>query len=133
MAMTLVYQRRKQRIGLTALIDVVFILLMFFMLTSTFISSQQIEMKTPVVNNNTVKASMPVIARLDISGNITVNGEIINALEKDALSTLDWYIEKTPVVLIPKADVSVQAIVTALEQLSALEINQLTLGNASDE
>lgn len=39
--------RSKQRIGLTALIDVVFILLMFFMLTSSFTQRQAVAIPVP--------------------------------------------------------------------------------------
>lgn len=133
MATAVIYQRRQQKIGLTALIDVVFILLMFFMLTSTFISAQQIDMKTPVANAALQSSSSAVVALLDANGTITVNDHAINGLESRALAAFEWYADKRAVVLVPQGDVTVQAIVVALEQMAAAGISPLTLGDASNE
>ena len=47
-------QRRKNFISITPLIDVVFILLLFFMLSSTFSKMKQIQMKTPLLGESSL-------------------------------------------------------------------------------
>lgn len=133
MVAAVLYQRKRQKIGLTALIDVVFILLMFFMLTSTFIQSQQMDMKTPVAQSAVTPALATVVARLDAGGVISVNGQRIDDLATETLAALPWYAAAHPVVLVPDGNVTVQGIVRALDQLAAADIKQLTLGNVRDE
>ena len=56
---SLVPARKKSTISMTALIDLVFILLMFFMLTSTFVKWKQVPLATASVSTeNTSSASV---------------------------------------------------------------------------
>lgn len=52
---------RAKPISLTALIDVVFILLMFFMLTSSFTHWQMLDLKLPSAHTNSTKDVPPII------------------------------------------------------------------------
>lgn len=133
MSSTLLYQRRRSKIGLTALIDVVFILLMFFMLTSTFINAQQIDMKAPVAQSLGQQEASLVLAVLDVDGSITIDQVVINRLDMTELSAFTWYAEQRAVIVVPNAHVQMQTIVSALEQLKSLGIKKMTLGNAKDE
>jgi biopolymer transport protein ExbD len=53
--------RRAKPISLTALIDVVFILLMFFMLTSSFSQWQILDLNSASANDQAKKAAPPVL------------------------------------------------------------------------
>lgn len=130
-----IYQRRRQKISLTALIDVVFILLMFFMLTSSFTNWRQIELKTPMAAVTAAEQPKPVLAVLDAGGRLSLEGQevAINEISANVLERADWYAGQRPVVLVPMADVSMQQIVTALERLQAAGVSRLTLGNAREE
>ena len=65
-------QKRRQAISLTPLIDVVFILLLFFMLSSSFIPWRQINVSMPTATSQ----SQTDVMRLEILDN---NGRFVSA------------------------------------------------------
>lgn len=120
------YKRRGRRISLTALIDVVFILLMFFMLTSTFTRFKAVDFQSPV-SSGEQSAEKPQLVTLRADGSLQLeNGTLIGSdepLDASAFSS------KQPVVLLPHADASLQLMVSSLERLKQLEL-AVTLGRA---
>ena len=123
-------QRRKQSISLTALIDVVFILLMFFMLTSSFTKFSAVEMQSALAAS-TISSTKPQVVRLSVNGQLLGGGTQLEgvALTDDALSTL--LAIDTTTVLMPASETQVQVIVDALSRLKALGFSQVTLGKLS--
>ena len=66
MSTSLLYTRRRSRIGMTALIDVVFILLMFFMLTSSFNRWKAVDFRSPVaVESHSADSAQLVVLEVD--------------------------------------------------------------------
>ena len=111
-------------ISLTPLIDVVFILLLFFMVTSTFIKQKQLELASPVASS-VVDADVPQRVYVDEFDNLSLWGEAANASDEQLLAALD---STKPVVLLPAPDASVQTLVTAMVRLKRLGIVALSLG-----
>ena len=64
---------RRRRIALTSLIDVIFILLLFFLLTSTFSRFGEIRLATARETAGPVSDSPPVFVRLG-PDDLTING-----------------------------------------------------------
>ncbi|MCI5076938.1 biopolymer transporter ExbD [Oricola sp.] len=64
-------ERRRSAISMTSLIDVIFLLLLFFMLSSTFTRFGEIELTAP--GGGAGRAATPVYLRLD-AGRILLNG-----------------------------------------------------------
>jgi biopolymer transport protein ExbD len=66
-------------IGLTPLIDVVFILLIFFMLASSFLDWRGFEMSVSIRDGSTTRQSdtRSMTIEIDQAGGITLNGEVI--------------------------------------------------------
>lgn len=66
-------------IGLTPLIDVVFILLIFFMLASSFLDWKGFEMSVTVANGQAQVNSdiRPVTVNIDANGGLLLNGEAV--------------------------------------------------------
>ena len=125
MSTLLLPQRRKQSISLTALIDVVFILLMFFMLTSSFTKFSALEMQSSLAAS-TASDSKPQLLRLALDGQLS--SEQTTALTDSAL-TSDFDIS-APTVLQPTPDTQVQVIVDALSRMKTLGFTQVTLGKS---
>lgn len=128
--------RVKKTISLTALIDVVFILLMFFMLTSTFIKWHNIALQTSAagseITNDKVKTQLIVLhENNDFSLLVNdVNGS--NTQEKKFSSLVKLTTQLNPnihTVLIPEPKIKVQKIIDTLTQLKSSGIMQVTLGN----
>ncbi|MCB1705046.1 MAG: biopolymer transporter ExbD [Halioglobus sp.] len=125
---TLLASPARRKISLTALIDVVFILLMFFMLTASFTQYAESTLNTPTASEHTVNDS-PQILRLSADRQVTVLGSDGGApLDlQDAIAGLD---PEAPVILLPHADVDLQTILSVFEMLQARGAAQLTLGEA---
>ncbi|WP_052065407.1 ExbD/TolR family protein [Thalassospira australica] len=67
-------------IGLTPLIDVVFILLIFFMLASSFLDWKGFEMSVSITDGASTSQSdvRPVTVEVDVNGGLSVNGNAIS-------------------------------------------------------
>ncbi len=64
-------------LDIAPLIDIVFLLLVFFMLTSTFLVPEAIELELPESNSATVTEVTPIIVALNSTGQLALNGEEI--------------------------------------------------------
>ncbi|GAC24085.1 biopolymer transport protein ExbD [Paraglaciecola mesophila KMM 241] len=128
MSSLLLPQRRKQSISLTALIDVVFILLMFFMLTSSFTKFSAVEMQSSLAAS-VLSDSKPQLLRLSVDGQLSYAQVALGdsaALTDAALSS--EFDASMPTVLQPAAETQVQVIVDALSRMKVLGFTQVTLG-----
>ena len=131
------YAPRKKSISLTALIDVVFILLMFFMLTSTFVKWQAVTLQAPILAPEQSQSSeaLPQFLRLSPVGSI----ELINSPFKLAsfkhfsVDHLPAFEVDQPVYLMPEGEVSLQRLVDALEWLKARGLPSVVLGDVFPE
>ena len=134
MALTGFYQPRRRTIGLTALIDVVFILLMFFMLTSTFTRFKALDFQAPVAAA-VADVKEPVLVVLASSGQLQVPEHKWVIASTDALTADAWRPIGTGrvVALLPEPAVSVQAIVAVLDRFKAIGVEGVTLGGIAPE
>lgn len=115
---------RKPTIGLTPLIDVIFILIVFFMLVSSFEHVETVPLATKTIGSD-VTTTTDEIIRLMLTGPdelsvVGSNGTLETALEraKD---------EGLPVVVIVTNGVSTQNAMTSLEYLGAAGLTALSL------
>ncbi|MDX2463966.1 MAG: biopolymer transporter ExbD [Porticoccus sp.] len=117
----------KKPVSLTALIDVVFILLLFFMLSSSFSRWQGVDLMSPLANEK-VSGGKPNLIRLFKTGVMSIYSKPdISLTETNISSMID---ETKPSILLPDSDVDVQLIVSTLEQLSNLDVQNLSLGSS---
>jgi len=83
------YTRKKVNIGdagfdITPLIDCVFLLLIFFMVTSVFKNPARLTMELPFANNPQTLDKRQLIVELDNEGNIALNGTLTSFDSFDA-------------------------------------------------
>lgn len=121
--------RPRRSVNLTPLIDVVFILLMFFMLTSTFSQWRSIELLTPVASQAPA-AQTPQLVLLAENGSLNFSQTDIliphyRELTSDKLAALNT---DRPLLIIPAAEAMVQDMISTLERLQALGFTQAALG-----
>lgn len=69
--------RIHSHLDIAPLIDIVFLLLVFFMLTSTFLVPEAIELELPESSSSSATETMPIIVLLDQTGQLALNGELI--------------------------------------------------------
>ncbi|PWW03844.1 outer membrane transport energization protein ExbD [Hoeflea marina] len=110
--------RRARRLSLTSLIDVIFLLLLFFMLTSTFTRFAQVDVAMAGQGGAVAAGKPGVLLRLTAAG-FEVNGEITDAdgLE-DRLALLKQTGATSGLVLVGVEGLS-QDLVSALEAFRA--------------
>ena len=72
------------RFNLTPLIDCVFLLLIFFMVTTVFKNPAQLKLKLPIVENPMELDKRQIIAELDDEGRVALGGREINFETFDA-------------------------------------------------
>lgn len=119
--------RRRARVSLTPLIDVVFILLVFFMLASSLLDWRSIELDTSAKAAATESKSESVIVDLLTDG-IRIGGETV-ALDTLA-ERMRKRIEKTPnqrVLLKPAPGVALQDAIVVLDRLTEAGITNMSL------
>ncbi|KJH80855.1 biopolymer transporter ExbD [Pseudomonas sp. KSR10] len=130
--------RRKARenvdIGLAPLIDVVFILLLFFVVTTTFTRETQLKVDLPEAASGTPpqdaeKKQLEVV--IDVDGSFTLNGK---TLIKHDLSTLMAALSKEsggdtslPMIISADGKTPHQAVITAMDAAGKLGFAQLRI------
>ena len=99
-------KKRKVFINITSLIDVLFLLLIFFMVSSTFVEQPGIKLELPETKSATVDRIKELMLEIDVDGSMILNQESIalDKLEEKFKQLLPSLEEKS---LVLKADKSV--------------------------
>jgi biopolymer transport protein ExbD len=130
--------RTEVGIDLTSLIDVVFILLLFFILTTTFTRESTIRITLPEASSEEVTLS-PLLIEIMVSsnGSYSVNGRV---LENDKLDTLMAAINDLaagdttlPISVVADAEAKHQAVVTAMEAVQRLGFSKFGIATRQPE
>jgi biopolymer transport protein ExbD len=130
MQLLLESKSRRPTISLTALIDVVFILLLFFMLTSQFVKWRGLDI--PLAHNNAQQTQrLPIKINVADNNTLVYESQIIAVDARCAMNVLTWLNDDISTVIVqPSANTSVQQILTALDCLRAAGAPSLTLADA---
>ncbi|MET1255466.1 ExbD/TolR family protein [Aliikangiella maris] len=131
-------KKKEVAINLTPLIDVVFLLLIFFMVSTSFTRETQIKIELPKANVDKLKAEPEIIEiSIDKEGRIFVNGKGLANAQVDTLKrALTPLLEKDknlPVIISADANVAYQAVVTAMDATSQLGITNLKMATQRSE
>ena len=126
------HRSRKPVIGLTALIDVVFILLLFFMLATNLQSSRFHILQ--LAGSESRRVSAQTTEMLDIA--VPATGPLRIAGQPVALTALDTGLRRLPgadrpVRVIPDAGVTVQRLLTVMDALAAAGVAEIGLDEAA--
>lgn len=122
----------EDQVNLTPLIDVVFLLLIFFMVSTTFTRETHLEVNLPTAEGEQSaqqKSSIEVV--VDAQGQYAVNGEVLVNTE---INTLERAIEKIskgereiPFIITGDADSSYQAIVSVMDLAGRMGFANLSM------
>lgn len=118
-------------INLTPLIDVVFLLLIFFMVSTTFDTTSQLKIRLPEASQTqTTEVARKVNILIDAKGTFYVNSrELTNNRSATLRAALERIMgeSKLPVVIQSDADSPVQSLVTAMDVVGQLGLPQVSL------
>ncbi len=124
------YQRPKQLISMTPLIDVVFILLLFFMLSSTFNRTKQIEVSTSS-GGQPSQISESVKLLITEPGFVRINDNVISVNSDEFTKQLKEYAASgDKLFLAARSHISVQEIIHLLDSAKHYGITNLSLSES---
>ncbi len=118
-------------INLTPLIDVVFLLLIFFMVSTTFDTTSQLKIKLPEASQDeAIKPKQPLYLVINIEGNFFLNARELSSQKSEALSlALQRVLDGSdrPIVIQSDAGSPVQSLVTAMDVVARLGLTQVSI------
>lgn len=135
------FQRRIQedlQINLTPLIDVVFLLLIFFMVTTTFTQETRLAVNLPEADGEPVE-SAPSTIEISVSeggsyavdGRPLVNGQLDTLMR--ALEEVSGGNKDVSLILIADAEASHQSVVTAMDAIGQSGFSRLSIATRKPE
>ncbi len=118
---------RRRGVSLVPLVDVVFILLLFFMLSSTFIQKRQVPMDLPAVSTSASEVSVVDLELLSNDGRMMIDGREYS--DYDITSIAEGGVNMAELVIAIKSgqDVKLQALITLLDRLAKEDLVKVAL------
>ncbi len=119
-------------INLTPLIDIVFLLLIFFMVSTTFTRETQIKLELPKASVDKMENDPQVIEiSVDQQGRLFVNGKgLVNSQVETlvkAISPLINQNKELPVIISADKNTPYQSVITAMDAASQLGITNIKM------
>jgi len=129
------FQRSRDReelsLNLAPLIDVVFLLLIFFMVTTSFTRESQIALQLPQADGEVKDfPAKPLEISIDVNGNFFVNGRGLINNQADTLSSAISKLKidpKLPVIISADQKSPYQTVITAMDVSAKLGYSNLSL------
>ena len=123
-------RRPEVSINLTPLIDVVFLLLIFFMVSTSFSELTQLVVDLPEAEGSPASADDALLLAVDAVGNMTLNGESVPNDARGLSAALRQQLRGNtdiPVTLSADAMTPHQYVVTAMDVAAQFNITRLTI------
>ena len=133
--------RQEVEVNLTPLIDVVFLLLIFFMVSTTFTKDTRLSIDLPEASSQSIRAAdLQIEILITQEGNFWINGvALINREQRTLRSAIDKVSKgdtAIPMVITADSATPHQAVVTAMDVAGQLGFSRLsittTLANPAD-
>jgi biopolymer transport protein ExbD len=126
-------------LNLTSLIDVVLLLLIFFMASTTFVDESRIKLQLPQASGEPAPESRkhPIEVAVTASGEYRVNGQtLINrntATLSAAVSKLAGEARNIPITIRADARATHQSVVTAMDVLGRLGFRAISIATMNEQ
>ena len=123
-------RRPEVSINLTPLIDVVFLLLIFFMVSNSFSELTQLVVDLPEAEGTPASADTAVLLVVDAAGNMTLDGEPVPNEARGLSAAMGQRLSGNtdiPVTLSADAMTPYQYVVTAMDVAAQLNITRLSI------
>ena len=121
-------QRSRQELNVAPLIDVVFLLLIFFMLASTFIEPNAVDIRLSGGNAETVNTADPLVVEVIPDGSVRLNG--LRLSFEQLTVEIAARIKGDPsrvITIMTGADIPVQTLIQVMDQVRSAGTNNLRL------
>jgi len=131
--------RRKSRandeaeINITPMLDIVFIMLIFFIVTTSFVKEKGLEVSRPSSSppKEVQKNKGPIVVKVDANGNITMKGRMLERkavqanLEREKAEKPD-----SPLIIAAHPDAETDALVTILDAAEAVGVGSVSVATS---
>jgi biopolymer transport protein ExbD len=130
--------KTQPEVNLTSLIDVVLLLLIFFMVSTSFVKQSQIELRLPQADSPAIVEEAPDQIDIMITevGTYFVNGrELINTRPetiRNALQKISGGNSQLPLTISADANARHQDVVTAMDVAGRLGFTQINIATVND-
>lgn len=128
--------RRKSRandeaeINITPMLDIVFIMLIFFIVTTSFVKEKGLEVSRPSNSppKEVKKNKGPIVVKIDATGNITMKGRMLERkaveanLEREKAEKPD-----SPLIIAAHPDAETDVLVTILNAADAVGVGSVSV------
>ena len=131
-------QRTQPEVNLTSLIDVVLLLLIFFMVSTSFVKQSQITIRLPEAESTAIVEEVPeqIDIMITASGTYLVNGrDLINNRAETIRNTLQKVSggnNNLPLTISADASAKHQDVVTAMDVASRLGFSRISIATVND-
>jgi biopolymer transport protein ExbD len=131
-------QRAQPEVNLTSLIDVVLLLLVFFMVSTSFVKQSQITIRLPEAESTAIVEEVPqqIDIMITAAGTYLVNGrELINNRAetiRNALQKTSGNNNTLPLTISADANAKHQDVVTAMDVAGRLGFTQISIATVND-
>jgi biopolymer transport protein ExbD len=121
-------------INITPMLDIVFIMLIFFIVTTSFVKEKGLEVSRPsnAPPEETRQKKGPIVVRIDASGNISLKGRLLE--RKAVQANLEREKAEKPdsaLIIAAHPDAETDALVTILDAASAVGIESVNVVTGS--
>lgn len=130
--------REEPEVNLTSLIDVVLLLLVFFMVSTTFVKESEIKLRLPEAQANPVNGEQDDVLEIAIgaNGTYTVNQQSLVNSRPDtlrrALRKVGGNDNSRPITIRADADAKHQYVVTAMDVVGRLGFTNINIATTRD-
>lgn len=119
-------------VNLTPMIDVVFLLLLFFMVSTSFIRESSLKVNLPEATGEAMlEQEQPVDIVIQADGQFLINGEALAVVSRESLQKVLRSVvgdnEDPHIIISADADAQYQHIVTAMDTAQQMGYTKLTL------
>ena len=121
-------------INITPMLDIVFIMLIFFIVTTSFIKEKGLEVSRPSTSppKQVEQKKGPIVVKIDASGNIMLKGRLLERkavqanLEREKAEKPD-----SPLIIAAHPDAETDALVTILDAADAVGVASVSVATVS--
>ena len=131
-------EKTDPEVNLTSLIDVVFLLLIFFMVSTSFVKQSQIAIRLPQADSSVIVEELPDFIDVMITeqGTFLVNGrELVNNKPetiRNALQKISGGDTSLPLTISADANARHQFVITAMDVAGKLGFVQISIATVND-
>jgi biopolymer transport protein ExbD len=121
-------------LNVTSLVDVMFILVLFFTVSTTFLSTPAIKLELPKAQNAEVVRQTPIVVYMDVNGGMFVNDEPVDvALLPAALKSKLAENDDKAVILKADSRVSHGAVVEVMDIVKSVGAQRLVVSTKPND